>query len=152
MKEIRPSEQTARIRAEEYVPYADLKHMFLVGNLQRPTPHPFVRDERIEFIVCLYESGDDGELHWHPGITEYEVVIEGRIGYYEAATGETHWCNPGDFSTVPAEVCVKRIVPVRSRTVAAKVPSGPACVVCAQCQRDCSSRIAPFTIEEAEKL
>jgi hypothetical protein len=148
MKEIRPAAETVSIRAEDYAPHADLKHLFLVGNLQRPTPHPFVRDERLEFIVCLYEPGDDGEPHWHPGITEYEIVIEGRIGHYEAATGETRWCDPGDFNVVPAGVCVKRIVPVRSRTIAVKVPSSPACVVCEQCERDCRARIAPFVREE----
>ena len=148
MSDIHPAAKVCGIQAGDYLQHAELQHLFLVGNLQRPTPHPFVRDDRLEFIVCLYEAGDDGEPHWHPGITEYEIVIEGRIGCYQPATGETHWSNPGDFSVVPPEVCVKRIVPVRTRTIAAKVPSSSACVVCSQCERECNARVALFEKKE----
>ena len=67
------------------------KHVFLVGDLQRPTRYPFIRDSRVELVLVSYEPGDDGTYHWHETVTEYELVVEGEIGYLEVATGATHW-------------------------------------------------------------
>lgn len=139
-----PGREIGIIRREEYAPFADQKHLFLAGDLARPNPHPFFRDGRLEWIHCFYESGDDGVPHWHPEVTEYEVVIEGEIGYFEIATGETHWFREGDFSVIPAGACVKRIVREHARTIAVKIPSKPERVVCACCPRPCAWRIAPY--------
>lgn len=136
--------RVAAIRRDEYSPFEDQKHLFLVGDLRRPNPHPFVRDSRIEWILCFYQPGDDGIPHWHTEVTEYETVLEGQIGYFEAATGETNWFQRGDFSIIPAGVCVKRIVPEHARTVAVKVPSSDERVVCSGCPRECRFRIHPY--------
>ena len=56
------------------------RHVFLVGNLQQPTTYPFIRDERVEVVLVSYRAGDDGRYHWHPDVTEYELVVEGEIG------------------------------------------------------------------------
>src|SRR5438874_1134836 len=98
------------IRAAEYAPFSEqLQHLFLVGNLQQPCPHPFVRDQRLEIILCHYESGDQGRFHWHPGVTEYEFVIEGAVTYQSAANGQKNRFETGDLSIIPAGICVKRL-------------------------------------------
>jgi len=142
--EPQPDRHVEIIRREEYSPFEDRKHLFLVGDLQLPNPHRFIRDERLEWIFCVYEPGDDGIPHWHANVTEYETVLEGEIGYFEAATGETNWFRAGDFSAIPAGVCVKRIVRERARTVAVKIPSDNRRVVCSCCPRKCAWRISPY--------
>ncbi|MBM4134684.1 MAG: hypothetical protein FJ245_13075 [Nitrospira sp.] len=121
-----------------------LKHVYLVGDLQRSVPHPFVRDGRAEFAVCQYEAGDDGEFHWHRQLSEYEIVTEGKIGYIEAASGRIHWFHAGDVSIIPAGVCVKRLVRQPARTVVMKVPSANDKVHCGSCPRECRSRVHPY--------
>ena len=132
-----------RIGRDEYEPFAGLRHLFLVGDLQQPNPHPFVRDKRLELIVCYYQPGDDGLRHWHEQVTEYEIVVEGEIGHFEIATGETHWFGPGDVRVLSPGVCVERRVRTAARTVAIKVPSNAEKIHCAQCQRECAFRLAP---------
>ncbi len=144
MSERRTGRNVEIIRREEYSASEDRKHLFLVGDLKLPNPHPFVRDPRLEWILCVYEPGDDGIPHWHRQVTEYEIVTEGEIGYFEAATGETNWFRAGDFSVIPAGVCVRRIVRQRARTVAVKVPSNPERVVCSGCPRECAFRLSPY--------
>lgn len=138
------SEGVRVIRRGDYAVFAELKHLFLTGDLQHPNPHPFIHDRRVECIMCFYESGDNGVPHWHSTITEYEAVLEGEIGYRESLTGELTWFRAGDFSAIAAGVCVKRIVREPARTFAVKVPSGSERVVCAQCPRECPSRVSPF--------
>lgn len=124
---------------------ARLKHVFLVGDLARPSEHPFVREDRLELILCFYEAGDDGLPHWHRDVTEYEVVVEGSVGYLDVPTGETRWFAAGDLSVVPAGRCVKRLVPHPARTVAIKVPSRPGDKVhCRDCQRACPVRLEAY--------
>jgi uncharacterized cupin superfamily protein len=130
----------ARIAREEYEPFADLRHLFLVGDLKQPNPHPFVRDSRLELILAYYQPGDDGLPHWHREVTEYEVVLEGEVGYFEAETGETHWFGPGDVRIAPPGVCLQRLIRTAARTVAFKVPSSAEKVHCAECPRECASR------------
>lgn len=140
-----PHEGVGRIGGDEYVKaFAELQHVFLVGNLQKPCPHPFVRDERLEIIVCSYQPGDDGLRHWHRTITEYELVIEGEIGVFEIASGETHWFTAWDFIIIPAGACVQRIVRQATKTVTVKVPSAYDKVHCAQCLRECRWRVEPY--------
>ena len=91
------------------------RHVFLVGNLQQPTTYPFIRDERVEVVLVSYRAGDDGRYHWHPDVTEYELVVEGEIGYFEVASGVTHWFGAGDFVAIPAGACVKRMVRAPAR-------------------------------------
>jgi hypothetical protein len=136
-----------RIGREEYEPFADLRHLFLVGDLQRPNPHPFVRDSRLELILCFYQPGDDGLPHWHEKVTEYEVVLEGEVGHLDVATGETHWFGPGDVRVLTPGVCMKRLLRRAARTVAVKVPSNAEKVHCAQCPRECASRLEPHQEE-----
>lgn len=139
-----------RIGKHEYVnAFPELKHVFLVGNLQKPCPHPFIRDERLELIVCSYLPGDDGLLHWHRNITEYELVIEGEIGVFEVESGETHWFTAWDLIVIPAGKCVQRIVRRATKTVTVKVPSSADKVHCAQCSRACWRRVESYR-EETE--
>lgn len=120
------------------------KHVFLAGNLQRPQATPFLRDERLEWIVCRYEPGDDGLPHWHAEVTEYETVTSGEVGYFEIATERTHWFREGDFFRIPSGVCVRRLVRERSSTIAIKVPSSAEKIHCAECSRECRHRLEPF--------
>lgn len=130
-----------RISSDDYADHgSDLKHVFLVGDLKKPTPHPFVRDTRVELIACFYDTGDDGRFHWHPEVTEYELVLDGKVGYLDVASGDTLWYRPGDLSVIPAGLCVKRVVPRSSRTLAVKVPSHDEKVHCDACDRECSFR------------
>jgi uncharacterized cupin superfamily protein len=131
-------------RAEYEHAVSSDNHIFLVGNLQRPTSYPFVRDERVEMIVCCYRSGEDGRYHWHRDITEYEWVVEGEVGYFEVATGLTHWFQAGDFVAVPPKACVQRRVRAPARTIAVKVPSSAEKTHCAQCDRVCAYRVDPY--------
>jgi len=134
-----------RIRHAEYVnAIPELKHVFLVGDLQRPTPHPFIRDDRVELVVVGYDAGDDGTYHWHRDVTEYEIVVEGEIGYFEVATGETHWFSAGDLFAIPAGACVKRLVRRTARGVTVKLPSSAGKVHCGECPRECTWRVEPF--------
>lgn len=137
-----------RIARGEYEPFAGLRHLFLVGDLQQPNPHPFVRDSRLELILCYYQRGDDGLPHWHREITEYEVVLDGEVEDFDVATGETHWFGPGDVRILPPGVCVQRRVRTAARTVAIKVPSRAEKVRCADCPRECAYRLAPCLEEE----
>lgn len=132
------------IRREEYEPFENQKHLFLAGDLHRPNPHSFFRDERIESIFCFYEPGDDGLPHWHRDVTEYETVLEGQIGYFEIASGQTIWFRPGDFIHIPAGACVQRIVRERARTMTVKVPSKDERVTCPACPRECKWRLSPY--------
>jgi hypothetical protein len=137
-----------RIAREEYEPFAALKHLFLVGNLQRENPHAFVRDRRLEVILCFYNPGDDGLPHWHAEVTEYELVLEGEVGHLDIETGETQWFGPGDLRILTPGTCVQRIVRTPTRTVAIKVPSSAEKVHCAECPRECAVRLTPY-VEEA---
>ena len=145
-----PMERTAQrgvnsIRAAEYGACAgSLQHMFLVGDLSAPCPHPFFRDPRLEILVCEYEPGDHGCFHWHAGITEYEFVLEGSLAYLDAATGETHTFRVGDLLMVPPENCVRRLVEKRCRTLAIKLPSGEEKIQCQHCPRECRHRVRDF--------
>jgi mannose-6-phosphate isomerase-like protein (cupin superfamily) len=137
-----------RIDRSEYEPFAERQHLFLIGNLQRENPHPFVRDPRLELILCYYNSGDDGLPHWHREVTEYEIVIEGESGILEVATGRARWFGSGDLVVIPPGVCVKRLVRKTVRTLAIKIPSKAEKVHCAGCPRECSARLAPYFQEE----
>jgi ethanolamine utilization protein EutQ (cupin superfamily) len=119
-------------------------HIFLVGDLQRPCPHPFFRDARVEVIACHYQSGDHGAFHWHPGVTEYEYIVEGEVVYREAATGKVTVFHAGDLATVPAGVCVERRIDAPCRTLAVKVPSDHVKIHCRECSRACDYRVEPF--------
>lgn len=138
------SGERARISFEEYRDHlAPLQHLFLVGDLRKPTPHPFFRDARLELILCTYEAGDDGLFHWHDEVTEYEIILEGRVGYQHVSDGRTEWFEPGDMSVIPQRACVRRLVPMKSRTIAVKVPSRPADKIhCDKCKRECTFRTA----------
>lgn len=143
-----PSAFTAKvevIRAGDYAPgRTPESHIFLVGNLGRPTDTPYFRESRLEWIVCRYQAGEDGRPHWHESVTEYEMVLEGRVGYFEIATEQMHWFDPGDFFRIPPRACVKRIVPMAAGTIAVKVPSNPEKVHCCDCSRDCPHRLEKF--------
>ncbi len=136
------------IKRSEYIDFiGDLKHLFLVGDLQMPTPHPFVRDERLEFIYCNYQPGDTGIFHWHRTATEYEFVIVGNLSYLDVGTQQLHYFQTGDFIVIPPSICVYRKVHQPTTTLTVKVPSLAEKVYCAQCQRDCSSRIEPYQFD-----
>jgi quercetin dioxygenase-like cupin family protein len=120
------------------------KHVFLVGDLQQPTDYPFIRDERVELVLVCYAPGDDGRFHWHERVTEYELVVEGEIGYLEVATGVTHWFAAGDLVAIPAGACVRRLVRQPARGVTLKVPSLATKIHCDACPRACRFREAPF--------
>jgi mannose-6-phosphate isomerase-like protein (cupin superfamily) len=124
--------------------FGALQHIFLVGNLQRPCPHPFFRDQRLEVAACQYQSGDHGQFHWHPEVTEYEYVLEGSLAYREAETGNITVFQAGDLATVPAKACVKRIVEGPCRTLVVKVPSHDVKIHCQDCSRECMQRTEPF--------
>jgi mannose-6-phosphate isomerase-like protein (cupin superfamily) len=133
-----------QITADEYAPcFGSLQHIFLVGNLLRSCPHPFFRDPRLEVIVCQYEAGDRGQFHWHPEVTEYEYVLEGSLSYREAETGKITLFRAGDLATVPAGICVERVVETPCRTLAIKVPSNDVKVHCRDCVRVCAQRVEP---------
>lgn len=142
----------SRLARAEYEPFKSLRHLFLVGDLQRRNPHPFVRDSRLELILCFYNPGDDGRPHWHPEVTEYEFVLEGEIGYLNTATGETEWFTAGDLRCLPAGICVKRMVRRATRTLAIKVPSNAEKIHCAECSRACARRVTPCLQEAACEL
>ena len=134
-----------RIAHAEYADaLPELKHVFLVGDLHRPTPHPFIRDGRVELILVAYQPGDDGRFHWHPAATEYEIVVEGEIGYLEVATGVTHWFVAGDLVAIAAGACVRRLVRRPARGVTLKVPSSAEKVHCRSCARECACRTERF--------
>lgn len=139
-----PAQQVGRIAQEDYA-HAGLAHVFLTGDLKKPAPHPFIRDPRAELVVCTYGANDDGLLHWHEAVDEYQIVLEGKLGFLQAATGDTQWFAEGDISHVPAGVCVRRLVPEGARTITIKVPSRPNDkVFCASCNRPCDFREAVF--------
>jgi len=148
-----PNSVVGKIAAAEYGPsFESLEHVFLVGNLQRPCPHPFFRDARLEVIVCQYDPGDHGRFHWHPEVTEYELVLEGCVTYREADTGKVTVFRAGDLATVPAQVCVERRIDQPCRTLAIKVPSNDVKVHCGECPRVCSHRLEPFNHDVAQTL
>lgn len=135
----------ATIRRGDWQPHArTLKHVFLVGNLQRPVPHPFLRRSDVEVIFCEYEAGDNGLPHWHAEVDEIELVVAGKVGYRDIASGESHWFETGDLLSVPRGVCVERIVSEPSRTVAIKLPSLAEKIHCRSCDRICAHRRDPF--------
>lgn len=128
---------------------AGVAHAHLVGDLRRPAPHPFFRDDRVELIATFYQAGDDGAFHWHRRVTEYEMLLEGSVGYMDAADGSVTWMEPGDLHRVAQGRCVRRLVPAPSRTLAVKAPSaGDDKVHCPACDRTCCQRTHPFQPEE----
>ena len=131
------------IGRQEYQSHAGpLKHLYLVGDLQRDVPHPFFRESQGEMALCTLKPGDDGKFHWHPSVTEYEYVLEGRLGYFSVADGQEHWFEAGDLVSVPSGVCVRRLVREPVRTLTMKLPSRDDKIHCAQCDRACPFRVA----------
>jgi mannose-6-phosphate isomerase-like protein (cupin superfamily) len=124
--------------------FAALPHIFLAGNLLRSCPHPFFRDGRLEIVACQYETGDHGEFHWHPEVTEYEYVVEGSVTYVAAETGDIRRFRSGDLAMVQPGTCVRRLIEEPCRTLAVKVPSNNVKVHCRQCSRKCMRRVEPF--------
>jgi hypothetical protein len=134
------------IRASDWRPGAPARqHTFLVGDLQRPVVHPFFRRRDVEVILCDYAAGDDGEPHWHSRVDELEMVLEGKVGYYEVAADATAWFEPGDLISIPHGACVQRLVPGPARTLAIKLPSSGEKVHCRTCPRTCHHRREPFS-------
>jgi hypothetical protein len=141
-----PPARVGRIGRGSYHPFAaDMRHVFLTGDLKGPSPHPYFQDGRVEFIYCEYQPGDDGAFHWHRDITEYQIVISGRFGFREASDGCTTWFEPGDVSMTPPGVCVERRIEEPTVTIALKVPSLPGDkVYCVNCARACEFRQNEF--------
>ena len=83
-------------------------------------------------MLCFYRPGDDGLRHWHREVTEYEVVLEGEVGYFDVATGETYWFGPGDVRILPPACASSGASVQAARTVAIKVPSSAEKVHCAR--------------------
>lgn len=112
------------------------QHVFLTGDLRKPSDTPYFHDPRVEMVVCDYAAGDDGTFHWHADITEYQMLLSGRVGLKEAATGQTSWYGHSDVVYIPAGVCVQRLVPEPSRMLGLKVPSIPGDKIhCPACRR-----------------
>ena len=133
--------QLGIIRAELWEPHAaELKHVFLAGNLQHPVPHPFFRRKDVEVIICQYGQGDHGLPHWHRDVDEVEFIISGRLSYRNIADGTLVDFKAGDLLTIPRGCCVERRVDGPARTLAIKLPSLAEKVHCADCTRTCSSR------------
>jgi len=128
------------------------RHVFLVGNLKELTEYPFIQDSRFEFIVCQDAPGDHGRFHWHAEVDEYEIVIEGRIGYYFVEKAQTIWYSSGDFSHIQAGCCVRRIVNETARTIAIKVPSSAEKRHCSDCDRECGDRQSPYVNIERDNF
>ena len=136
------------IREKEYLEWADeVKHIFLVGDLAKPVSHPFIRRRDVELILCFYQPGDNGCPHWHPEVTEIEIVTKGKIGYLEIESGTEFWFTPGDLIYIPPMCCVQRLVPEPSKIYTVKLPSISKKVQCRTCPRYCRYRIK----EEAEQ-
>lgn len=136
------------IRRESWQPHAaGLKHVFLVGDLQRAVPHPFLRRSDAEIIWCEYNAGDDGRPHWHATVDEIEVVLKGEVGYRDIGSEEVFWFREGDLVNVPRGVCVERFVREPARTLAIKLPSRAEKVHCGECRRACAQRREAFRIE-----
>jgi hypothetical protein len=134
-----------KISKEEYsFMLEQANHVFLVGDLQQPCPHPFIRDQRFELIVCNYQKNDNGRYHWHEVVNEYEWVVEGEVGFFEVGIGHLHWFLSGDLLVIPAGICVQRRVRQPARTITIKVPSNNEKIHCAQCIRPCSYRMEPY--------
>jgi len=121
-----------------------LKHTFLVRNLKKSVPHPFLRRNDLELIICSYVAGDHGEPHWHLEVDEFEFVIDGAVIYEESQTGEIHHFIKNDLIHIPMGVCVKRIVTSTCKTLTVKIPSKLDKVICSACSRICTKRISPF--------
>lgn len=136
------------VRRGEYDEYrTQLDHLFLTGDLQLPTPHPFFRRDDIEVILCTYQPGNIGEPHWHESVDELEMVLEGKLEYREAPSGRTFCFEAGDFVHVPKGTCVKRRVLTAARTLAMKLPSDSSRVTCTECPRVCTYREAAYRAE-----
>ena len=141
----RPAAAIQIIRKSEWEPHAAaLKHVFLAGNLQRPVPHPFLRRTDAEIIWCDYQAGDNGRPHWHAEVDEIEIVLRGRIGCRDIATGEVIWFEAGDLLSVSRGVCVERIIAEPTQTLAVKLPSRQDKVHCRDCDRTCAQRREEF--------
>lgn len=132
------------VRARDWQPHAAaLKHLFLVGDLKKPVPHPFLRRKDLEMIWCEYEAGDDGQPHWHTIVDEFELVLSGRVGCRLLPEDRIEWFGPGDLVSVPHGTCVQRLISEPTKTITIKVPSGMDKVHCATCQRLCAHRQEP---------
>ncbi|MBU1858266.1 MAG: cupin domain-containing protein [Verrucomicrobia bacterium] len=131
-----------------YLPYAaEKKHIYLIGNLQRPVPYAYFPDRRVEMVLCFYKRGDDGELHWHPNVTEFEYIIEGCMRYYSVCEGAEKLLQAGDIICIPAGVCVRRRVSVCVRTLTVKVPSEDTKIICRCCSRICADRVEEESVK-----
>ena len=95
-------------------------------------------------LDAQYQAGHHGQFHWHPEVTEFEYLLEGSLAYREADTGNITVFQAGDLATVPAGVCVERIIQQPCRTLAIKVPSNDVKIHCRDCARMCTQRVEPF--------
>lgn len=129
------------VQRHAYAPFLDAaRHIYLAGNFHMPLPYPFLREGRAEIILCVYQTGDDGVFHWHPHVSEYEFVIEGRIGYFVVEADKEEWFDMGDMLCIPPGLCVKRLVPCPAKTLTVKIPSLDDKIHCCRCERDCPHR------------
>jgi quercetin dioxygenase-like cupin family protein len=132
------------VRAADWRQYAGaFQHLFLVGDLQRPVPHPFLRRKDVEIILCHYEPGDHGAPHWHEAVDEIEIVLEGRMEYREMDSGRVLCFGPGDLLNVRHGTCVERVVRTVARTLTVKLPSKSDKIHCRECPRPCAFRREP---------
>jgi mannose-6-phosphate isomerase-like protein (cupin superfamily) len=149
------SGNVVRIGREEYQDsLAGMRHLFLVGDLKRPTPAPFIRDQHLEMVYCEYQAGDVEAFHWHSVVTEYEFVIEGKLSIIEVDSSQEHILSTGDMFAIPPNACVCRAFLQPTRTMTIKVPSCSDKINCPLCERDCSFRMVvlnPIAMEMSNK-
>lgn len=144
-------ENLLHVTSAEITAYTEaFKHLYLVGNLQKPVPHPYVVDQRLEFVLCNYESGDQGIRHWHRELTEYTFVIQGRLSYMDIVSEQVYDLESGDFFVIPAGQCMSLTIDRPTTALTIKVPSILDKVYCTQCSRVCKARLGNVQIEYQE--
>ena len=135
-------DQPTQIQASDYLPFLDaLKHVYVVGDLQQPVPHPFIRDDRLELVIVAYPAGTVHQRHWHAELTEYMVVIAGELRAVMIPSGEELIIQAGDMLHVPPETCLQLTTIDDANLMVVKVPSVNDKITCNRCQRDCEWRL-----------
>jgi len=102
---------------------ASAGRQYLVGDLRRPQELAHIRSDEIEIGISDYAGGEYEPPHFHPILTEYELVLWGSTEYYDIDTGRSHRFGGMDFYCIEPNVPYAQVVLERTRILFVKVPA-----------------------------
>lgn len=98
--------------------------VYLCGNMKIPQKLNEIKDDKIEIGYCSYKKFEAKKPHYHPYVTEYQLLLSGECKYLDLENGEEHLVKEGDFYIIkPNMKYIQKINP-GAKILFVKAPGG----------------------------